>query len=340
MRWSISILPEIFQIVAVLLPSFRRLAAVITHPATRAALADADTDADASSADAPAAPACSPLCGLARLPPAAGASLDASGPPIGINGARTTTLATLPSQTRRTSGRQARAPPRASLGVEPCVGSVAPLPQAASAVPSPSPYAELAPPPGVAVCLEDAMLAPSPDSADPANGTPLHPPPPQAPSRTDHGAFAPVDLSVVRGEMLMLCGAIGCGKSTLLAALSRARPPLRGRARAIASRAYVEQHPFLLRASVRDNITFGLPMRPAAYREALSLAALEADLRVLPEGDATDAGEAGSHLSGGQRARVALARAIYSDAEALFLDDVFAAVDAHVGGEVPLATQE
>ena len=87
----------------------------------------------------------------------------------------------------------------------------------------------------------------------------------------------------------------------------------------------------LLRASVRENILFGRPYEAQRYAEALKLAALEVDIRQLAEGDQTNVGEAGLRLSSGQRARVAFARAVYSDADALILDDVFAAVDAHTG---------
>ena len=93
---------------------------------------------------------------------------------------------------------------------------------------------------------------------------------------------------------------------------------------------YVAQHPFLMRESVRRNVLFGQPFEGARYERALTMAALEPDLRAMPRGDETDVGEGGHALSGGQRARVAFARAVYAEAEALFLDDIFAAVDAQV----------
>ena len=67
------------------------------------------------------------------------------------------------------------------------------------------------------------------------------------------------------------------------------------------------------------------------YRHVLEVCCLGPDLAMMDAGDATEIGEKGINLSGGQKARVGLARAVYSDADVLLLDDVLAAVDAHVG---------
>jgi ATP-binding cassette subfamily C (CFTR/MRP) protein 1 len=143
--------------------------------------------------------------------------------------------------------------------------------------------------------------------------------------------YREVELQVEAAELLILCGAVGSGKSTLLAALAGARPLAAGTRAATRRRAYVAQQPFLMRESVRRNVLFGQPFEAARYERALAMAALEPDLRAMPRGDETDVGECGHALSGGQRARVAFARAVYAEAEALFLDDIFAAVDAQVG---------
>ena len=145
--------------------------------------------------------------------------------------------------------------------------------------------------------------------------------------------------------MLILCGAVGSGKSTLLAALAGARPLAAGARAATPRRAYVAQQPFLMRESLRRNVRsgmhnactvhapctrraaathpprtlqvlFGQPFEPKRYERALVMAALEPDLLALPRGDETDVGEGGHALSGGQRARVAFARAVYAEAEA------------------------
>eukprot|EP00930_Biecheleria_cincta_P035016 TRINITY_DN24126_c0_g1_i1.p1 TRINITY_DN24126_c0_g1~~TRINITY_DN24126_c0_g1_i1.p1 ORF type:complete len:1366 (+),score=195.29 TRINITY_DN24126_c0_g1_i1:71-4168(+) len=140
-----------------------------------------------------------------------------------------------------------------------------------------------------------------------------------------------VNLTVNTGSLVMIAGATGSGKSTLLASLAGARPALNGVCKTVGRRAFVSQKPFLLNASVKDNILFGLPMNEERYTEAVERSALPADIRDLAAGDATVVGESGVQLSGGQKARVALARAVYADVDVVFLDDVLSAVDAHTG---------
>jgi ABC-type multidrug transport system fused ATPase/permease subunit len=82
---------------------------------------------------------------------------------------------------------------------------------------------------------------------------------------------------------------------------------------------------------VRENILLGTPLDERYYQEVLSACCLLPDLEMLPGGDMTQIGEKGVNLSGGQKARVALARAVYSRAPVMLLDDPLSAVDAHVG---------
>lgn len=98
--------------------------------------------------------------------------------------------------------------------------------------------------------------------------------------------------------------------------------------------AYVGQTPWLENAPLRDNILFGLPFLPDCYDKALEVCALKKDLDILTDGDRTELGANGINLSGGQKWRVTLARAIYSQAEILVMDDIFSAVDAHVGRQI------
>ncbi|CAO3630134.1 unnamed protein product [Mucor hiemalis] len=95
------------------------------------------------------------------------------------------------------------------------------------------------------------------------------------------------------------------------------------------SLAYVSQTPWLQNASIRKNILFGLPYIESRYKETLSACALDKDMAILEDGDRTEIGEKGITLSGGQKARVALARAVYSRAKNVLMDDVLSAVDAH-----------
>lgn len=93
--------------------------------------------------------------------------------------------------------------------------------------------------------------------------------------------------------------------------------------------AYVSQTAWLQNASIKDNILFGLPLVQKRYKATLTACALDKDLSYLEDGDSTEIGEKGITLSGGQKARVALARAVYSRAQNVMMDDVLSAVDAH-----------
>ncbi|CAG8498013.1 5031_t:CDS:10 [Dentiscutata erythropus] len=93
--------------------------------------------------------------------------------------------------------------------------------------------------------------------------------------------------------------------------------------------AYVAQQAWLQNASIRDNILFGLPYNENRYNQVIKICELEKDFQILEDGDMTEIGEKGITLSGGQKMRVALARAVYSRAKHIYMDDVFSAVDAH-----------
>ena len=96
------------------------------------------------------------------------------------------------------------------------------------------------------------------------------------------------------------------------------------------------QTPFIMNETVRENILFGRvgPVDEERYQLALQVCSLSHDLKLLSHGDQTEIGERGITLSGGQKARVALARAVYHDADVYLLDDPLAAVDAHVGKDL------
>ncbi|ETP43581.1 hypothetical protein F442_09693 [Phytophthora nicotianae P10297] len=143
-----------------------------------------------------------------------------------------------------------------------------------------------------------------------------------------------IDFSAKKGELHAIVGHVGSGKSTLLAGIlgdarcSAGSVAIRGKV------AYVSQQPFIQNATVRDNITFGLPFDADKYEEALRVSSLKKDLRILTAGDRTEIGEKGINLSGGQRTRVAIARAVYQDADIYLLDDILSAVDSHVGADI------
>ena len=146
-----------------------------------------------------------------------------------------------------------------------------------------------------------------------------------------------VTMSVKKGELVAVVGTVGSGKSSLLSAIL-GEMHLRGGSLTIAMNnsalptvAYCDQRPWIVNATVKDNVLFGLPFDEAKFNAALTAACMEDDLKILTAGIFTEIGERGINLSGGQKARVCLARAIYADADIYLLDDPLSAVDAHVG---------
>ncbi|KAJ3988444.1 P-loop containing nucleoside triphosphate hydrolase protein [Lentinula detonsa] len=143
-----------------------------------------------------------------------------------------------------------------------------------------------------------------------------------------------LDFIFPAGEISLITGATGSGKSALLAALLGEMQCLSGNVHLDKRNhrvAYCAQNPWLEHATIRDNITFGatLGFDETRYGAVIEACALERDLQVFNAGDLTEIGEKGITLSGGQRARIALARALYSQARVILLDDPLAAVDMH-----------
>ena len=103
-----------------------------------------------------------------------------------------------------------------------------------------------------------------------------------------------------------------------------------GARRVSGSVSYAPQEPWVFSGSVRQNILFGRPMDGDRYARTVRACALEPDLAAWAHGDRTLVGEKGVALSGGQKARVSLARAVYREADVYLLDDPLSAVDARV----------
>lgn len=164
-----------------------------------------------------------------------------------------------------------------------------------------------------------------------------------------------INVTFPKGELSVISGKTGTGKSLMLAAILGEvdvlggtlyvpeAPPLSERHDDKANKsnwiipsaiAYVAQIPWIENASIKDNILFGLPYDEERYRKTVEVCALKKDLEMLTDGESTEIGANGINLSGGQKWRVTLARAIYSRAGVLVLDDIFSAVDAHVGRHI------
>ncbi|KAJ3652865.1 hypothetical protein Zmor_018795, partial [Zophobas morio] len=139
-----------------------------------------------------------------------------------------------------------------------------------------------------------------------------------------------IDFKLRRGELVALVGAIGSGKSSLIYTILKELPISSGTLSSEGLISYAPQTPWVVPGTIRDNITFGERFDNQKYLKVLRMCALEHDISRLPHGDNTLVGERGTSLSGGQKARVSLARAVYKDADIYLLDDPLAAVDASV----------
>uniref|UniRef100_A0A672H1U4 ATP-binding cassette, sub-family C (CFTR/MRP), member 8 n=1 Tax=Salarias fasciatus TaxID=181472 RepID=A0A672H1U4_SALFA len=158
--------------------------------------------------------------------------------------------------------------------------------------------------------------------------------------------LANVDIKIPFGKLTMIVGQVGCGKSSLLlAALGEMQrvsgsviwnsPTDRdaagdGQIRKRGAVAYASQKPWLLNASVVENITFEMPMIKSRYKTVIEACSLQPDIDILPQGDQTEVGERGIILSGGQKQRISVARALYQQTNVVFLDDPFSALDIHL----------
>ncbi|XP_066255318.1 probable multidrug resistance-associated protein lethal(2)03659 isoform X2 [Euwallacea similis] len=143
-----------------------------------------------------------------------------------------------------------------------------------------------------------------------------------------------VDFNVSKGELATIIGKVGSGKSTLLHVILKELSPINGSVTVNGIISYASQEPWLFAGNVKQNILFGSEYDSIKYEEVIRVSALERDLKLFPHGDRTLIGEKGISLSGGQRARINLARAIYKDADIYLLDDPLSAVDAHVGKQI------
>lgn len=147
-------------------------------------------------------------------------------------------------------------------------------------------------------------------------------------------ALSDISFEARRNDLHCLVGRVGSGKLTMLMAILGQLDAVGAGAAVRGLVAYCAQSPWIMNALVRDNIVFGHEYDAAFYTLTVRCCQLEPDLAVLPDGDATLVGEKGILLSGGQKARLALARAVYLRSDLYLLDDVLLAVDSHVGKQL------
>lgn len=151
-------------------------------------------------------------------------------------------------------------------------------------------------------------------------------------TRQMNGIF---EMSVeMKPGLCAIVGQVGSSKSTLLNVILGELALNVGSITVNGSISYASQEPWIFEGSVRNNIVFVENFDEQRYNEVVEVCALERDFKLLPQGDATIVGEQGSSLSGGQKARVNLARAIYKQSDIYLLDDPLSAVDTHVGKHI------
>lgn len=145
-----------------------------------------------------------------------------------------------------------------------------------------------------------------------------------------------VNLEIRKGELVSIQGSVGSGKSALLNALLGNIRCLTGKVSIQdlnSGFGFASQSSWLQKMTIRENIIWGAIYDETRYKAVIAACALQEDIEILG-GDNKGVGEGGRTLSGGQRARISLARAVYQDKQIYILDDILASLDAHVASHI------
>lgn len=140
-----------------------------------------------------------------------------------------------------------------------------------------------------------------------------------------------ISVDIKRGTLVGVVGHVGSGKSSLLQTILRELPIKSGTMIVNGNLSFAPQEPWVFSGSIRQNILFGSEMHQSRYERVINACALKKDFEMFPHGDQTLIGERGSSMSGGQKARLSLARSLYRESDIYLLDDPLSAVDSHVG---------
>ncbi|CAF3567650.1 unnamed protein product [Adineta steineri] len=132
------------------------------------------------------------------------------------------------------------------------------------------------------------------------------------------------------GDLICIIGSIGCGKSSLLQTLTGEITYFDGKVRLYGSFCYVPQESWIFSSTIKNNILFGKEYNHKLFQRVIYATALDTDFIQLSHGINTLVGDQGVMLSGGQKARVNLARALYRNADIYLLDDPLSSVDSQV----------
>ena len=150
----------------------------------------------------------------------------------------------------------------------------------------------------------------------------------------DNSVLRSISLRLDHPQLVAVAGPIGAGKSSILLSIINELPGLSGRLCISGILSYAAQVPWIFSGTIRDNIIFGNTLAPPRYQEVVLACSLKEDIDCFEEGDLTLIGERGVTLSGGQKARISLARAVYHEADIYLFDDPLSAVDVRVGREI------
>ncbi|KAJ2662229.1 ABC transporter C member 13 [Coemansia sp. RSA 1200] len=143
-------------------------------------------------------------------------------------------------------------------------------------------------------------------------------------------SYAQVEAIAKNGELVAVTGRTGTGKSSLLLSICGEVEKTKGTGGVHGTITFMEQKPWILNDTIRNNILFGRKYDKEHYNRVIEACALTEDIENWTRGDNTLIGEHGINISGGQRTRLSLARTVYSKANIYVLDDPLSAVDAHV----------
>ena len=143
-----------------------------------------------------------------------------------------------------------------------------------------------------------------------------------------------INLNCKKGELVIVVGPVGSGKSSLFQAILSDLKIREGSIEVNGKLSYASQESWIFGGTIRENILFDSDYDEEKYNEVIKVCALERDLKLFADGDESFIGERGIVLSGGQKARVSLARSLYYEADIYLLDDPLSAVDSHVAKHI------
>ena len=145
-----------------------------------------------------------------------------------------------------------------------------------------------------------------------------------------------ISFEVRKGEFIAILGSTGSGKSSILNAIMNNFYIFSSNGKIIINGeiSYASQQPWVMSDTVRNNILFFKEMDLEKYNKIISICQLEHDLELLAYGDQTEINSVNANVSGGQKARISLARCLYKDADLYLIDDPFASIDNKVGNKI------